>query len=251
METSSAARRTALVTGGASGIGAAIVAGLVADGFTTVSLDLVESSYATVSVIGDVREPSSNSAAVAAAIEQTGRLDVVVANAGIHDGGLDLNVEPDVLVDRMRRVLDVDLVAYALIAQASFDHLRVTRGQLILTLSDASFLVGQQGAGLAYTAAKHGGLGLLGWLARELAPDIRVNAVAPGGVITNLQEVSDGADRSRFANPGAADRIRVRNPMGVVLDPREVAQYYRWLASGAPVGLTAQVIRPDGGLAVR
>lgn len=247
----SAARCTALVTGAASGIGAAVTAGLADDGFTTVSLDLVESSVAAISVVGDVREPEANRAAVTAAMEQTGRLDVVVANAGIHDGGLDLDVDADLLRERMRRVLDVDLVAYALMAQAAVQPLRVTRGQVILTLSDASFLVGQQGAGLAYTAAKHGALGLLGWLARELAPDVRVNAVAPGGVITNLQMVADGGDQSRFSDPGAADRIRQRNPMGVLLDPSEVAQHYRWLASSTARGLTAQVIRPDGGLAVR
>lgn len=243
--------RTALVTGGASGIGAAVVAGLGADGFTTISLDLVASDVASFSVIGDVRDPTANRDAVALAVAETGRLDVVVANAGVHDGGLTLDVDAEVLRERMLQVLDIDLVAYALIAQAAAAELRRARGTLLLTLSDASFLVGQQGAGIAYTAAKHGALGLLGWLARELAPDVSVNGVAPGGVVTNLRAVTDGGYRDRFAEPGAAARIAERNPLGVVLEPAEVAQHYRWLASDAARGLTGQVIRPDGGLSVR
>lgn len=235
--------RTALVTGGASGIGAAVVAALEADGFRTVSLDLAPSAVASASVIGDVREPAANREAVAAAVEPSGILDVAVANAGVHDGGLGLDAAPDELAARMRYVLDVDLVAYALVAQAAERPLRAARGQLVLTLSDAAFLVGQQGAGVAYTVAKHGALGLLGWLARELAPDVRVNAVAPGGVLTGLRGVGD--------DPQRAERIRSRNPLGTLLAPDEVAAYYRWLTSGPTVGLTGQVIRPDGGLAVR
>jgi 2,3-dihydroxy-2,3-dihydrophenylpropionate dehydrogenase len=247
-----ASGRTALVTGGAAGIGAAVVDALAADGFTTVSLDLHAAAAASIDVIGDVRDPSASRDAVDRALAETGRLDVVVANAGVHDGGLALDVDPDELRERMRHVLDVDLVAYALIAQAAAPALRRTHGTLILTLSDASFLVGQQGAGIAYTAAKHGALGVLGWLSRELAPDVTVNAVAPGGVITNLQEVvTGGGSRDRFVDADAAIRIRERNPLGVVLEPAEVAQHYRWLASDACRGLTGQVIRPDGGLAVR
>jgi NAD(P)-dependent dehydrogenase (short-subunit alcohol dehydrogenase family) len=247
-----AAGRTVLVTGGSSGIGAAVVGAFSREGCATVSLDLATSDSATFSVVGDVREPEANRRAVAMALSETGRLDVVVANAGIHDGGLGLDVDADVFLDRMRRVVDVDLVAYALIAHASAPELRRSRGRLLFTLSDASFLVGQQGAGIAYTAAKHGALGMLGWLARELAPDVAVNAVAPGGVITDLHEVADGGDRRRFVDPDAAsDRIRERNPLRIVLGPADVAEHFRWLASEAARGLTGQVIRPDGGLAVR
>ena len=172
------------MTGGASGIGLAVVRAFNTDGFATVSLDTTESAEASISVQGDVRDPRSHSAAVDAAIRETGRLDVLVANAGVHDGGIGLDSEPDELLECLRLVLDIDVIGYALAAHAAAPALRESRGHVVLTLSDASFLVGQQGAGLAYTAAKHGAFGLLGWLARALAPEVRVNGIAPGGVVT-------------------------------------------------------------------
>ena len=138
---------------------------------------------------GDVRDARSHLAAVDAAIQETGRLDVLVANAGVHDGGIGLDSEPGELLECLRVVLDVDVIGYALAAQAAAPALRASRGHVVMTLSDASFLVGQQGAGLAYTAAKHAAFGLLGWLARALAPEVRVNGIAPGGVVTDLRAV--------------------------------------------------------------
>lgn len=245
-------KRTVLVTGGASGIGAAIVDAFQAEGAYAVSLDLAANDAADACVVGDVCDPGANRDAIAAALDGGGNLDVVVANAGVHDGGVGLDVDADVLAARMRLVLDVDLVAYALIAHAAAAALRRSRGTLLLTLSDASFLVGQQGAGLAYTAAKHGALGLLGWLAREFAPDVAVNAVAPGGVVTGLRQVVDGGSEPRFDDPASATaHIREGNPLGIVLEPPDVARFYCWLASDVARGLTGQVIRPDGGLIVR
>jgi 2,3-dihydroxy-2,3-dihydrophenylpropionate dehydrogenase len=246
-------RRSVIVTGGASGIGLAVVRAFNTDGFATVSLDTTESAEASISVQGDVRDPRANSAAVDAAIQETGRLDALVANAGIHDGGIGLDVEPGELLDCLRLVLDVDVIGYALAAQAAAPALRETRGHVVLTLSDASFLVGQQGAGLAYTAAKHAALGLLGWLARALAPEIRVNGIAPGGVVTDLRAVGGAAGGRRiFEDVAAKTRtVRERNPLGTMLTADDVAEYYRWIVSDRAPGLTGQVIRPDGGLTVR
>jgi len=244
--------RTALVTGGASGIGEAVVRALRADGFTTVSLDLRAGASADVSVLGDVSEPQANASAVEAAIKATGQLDVVVANAGVHDGGLGLDEPPDELLQRMRRVYDIDVIGYALAVQAALIPLRAARGHVVLTLSDASFLVGQQGAGIAYTAAKHAGVGMVGWLARELAPEVSVNAIAPGGVMTSLQAVdAGGSHRDVFDDPDAqTSEIERGNPLQTVLTVDEVAAYYQWIVSDQTRGLTGQIIRPDGGLSV-
>lgn len=245
-------RRVVLVTGGASGIGRAIVEEFAADGWVTVSLDRTPSGVATIDVDGDVRDPDAHARAVGAALEVAGRLDVLVANAGVHDGGLGLDADPDDLLARTRAVLDVNVVGYVLAAQAAAGALRAAHGHLVLTLSDASFLVGQQGAGVAYTASKHAGLGLLGWLARELAPEVSVNAIAPGGVVTDLRVHGTGDGERVFADPDAKRAaIAARNPLGTVLEPAELARYYRWIVSDDTRGLTAQVIRPDGGLAVR
>ena len=88
--------------------------------------------------------------------------------------------EPGELLECLRLVLDVDVIGYALAAQAAAPALRASRGHVVLTLSDASFLVGQQGAGLAYTAAKHAAFGLLGWLARRWRRKSVSTASLPG-----------------------------------------------------------------------
>ena len=84
--------RRVLVTGGASGIGLAVVRAFVGAGDEVVSLDLTESEWATVSVIGDVRDPAAHKRAVDAARGSCG-LDILVSNAGIHDGGLSLDAD--------------------------------------------------------------------------------------------------------------------------------------------------------------
>jgi 2,3-dihydroxy-2,3-dihydrophenylpropionate dehydrogenase len=243
-------RRTVLVTGGASGIGLAVCAAFAAGGDRVVSLDLRESAAAHESVVGDVTVAADHDRAVAAAGESLG---VLVVNAGVHDGGVGLSLDGDELAAITRRVLDVDVLGYVLAVRAAAPMLAASGGCIILTLSDAAFLVGQQGAGIAYTAAKHAGLGILGWAAHALAPHVRVNAIAPGGVITSLAAVdAAGAGRPLFADADAKrDTIRSRNPLKTILEPDELAQLYVWLASPAARTLTGEIVRPDGGLGVR
>jgi len=242
-----------LVTGGSAGIGAAVVDAFRALGDHVVSLDVVDSAGASHSVTGDVTDPGAHARAVAAAVELAGGLDVLVANAGIHDGGAGLDLPPDDVAAVMRRVFDVDVVGYVLAAQAAAPALREARGCVVMTLSDATFLSGQTGAGVAYTAAKHAAHGVLRWLARDLAPEVRVNGVAPGGVMTELRAVSsDGSQRGLFADAEAKrELIRSRNPLGTILEPAEVAELYVMLASPAARGMTGEVLRPDGGIGVR
>ncbi len=245
--------RRVLVTGGASGIGRAVVAAFAQAGDVVTSVDLRSSDAAAVSVIGDVRDPLVNAEAVDRA-RDSGGLDVLVVNAGVHDGGLGLDASPADLVRGLRAVLEIDVVGYALALNAAEEALRAASGCVVMTLSDAAFLAGQTGAGVAYTAAKHAQLGILRWAARSFAPAVRVNAVAPGGIVTGLIAVSnDIVDGPLLFADADAKRALVasRNPLGTVLEPDEVAQSYLWLASSAARGMTGEVIRPDGGLSVR
>jgi 2,3-dihydroxy-2,3-dihydrophenylpropionate dehydrogenase len=246
-----------LVTGGCSGIGRAVVEAHHALGDTVVVLDRNPPAQPLpegVQVVqGDVTSAEDNARAVTTLMERAGRIDHFVGNAGIHDGGFALgDVAGDELGRIMRRVLDVDVVGYALGAHACRDRLAATGGCMTFTLSDASFVVDGNGAGLAYSAAKHAGLGLVRHLAAELAPTIRVNAVAPGGVVTGLVASSgDGTERDVFVDPEGTEQTVARfNPLGTVMSPAQLAQLYLFLASPAAAGMTGEVLRPDGGLSV-
>ncbi len=241
--------RSVVVTGSASGIGAAVARAFRVSGCHVVGLDLRESPDAQLSVVGDVREAEAHARAVRAAVEAAGGLDVLVANAGVHDGELGLDADPGELAAATRRVLDVDVVGYVLALRAAAGELARARGCVVLTLSDAAFFVGDNHAGIAYTAAKHALVGVLRWAAARLAPDVRVNGVAPGGVVTGLRSA---AGEHVFADPrAAAAGVAALNPLRTVLTPAELAESYLFLASPAARGMTGEIIRPDGGLSVR
>jgi 2,3-dihydroxy-2,3-dihydrophenylpropionate dehydrogenase len=247
-------RPVALVTGGTSGIGAAVVDDLAGNGYTVVAFDRHEPRCPlppdVTFVAGDVTDPGDNERAVAEALSRSGRLDLFVGNAGIHDGGVRLlDREASALAELTRRVLDVDVVGYVLGARATAAHLTESRGCMVFTLSDASFMVAGNGAGVAYAAAKHACVGVVRWLAADLAPHVRVNAVAPGGVITPLR-AADGRDVYAEPEP-IAEAIRALNPLGTLATPERLAPLYRFLAGPNAHGLTGEILRPDGGLAVR
>ncbi|MBW4718794.1 SDR family oxidoreductase [Saccharothrix obliqua] len=244
----------AVVTGGASGIGHAVVADLAAHGYHVVVLDREHPTGqppdGVLAVTGDVRVAADNQRAVDAALSRFGRLDLFVGNAGVHDAGTGVRDLPAAdLADLTRHVLDVDVVGYLLGAAAAAGPLADRGGSMVFTLSDASFVVRGNGTGIAYAAAKHAALGLVRHLAADLAPAVRVNAVAPGGVVTGLRDARGTLVYDRPVE--ISEHIRAANPLGLVLAPDEIAPLYRFLASPHAKGMTGEVLRPDGGLAVR
>lgn len=242
--------RTVLVTGGSSGIGARLVGALADRGDRVVVLDRDRPGDERVRfVAGDVRVAEDHQRAVEAAVDDDGRLDVLVANAGVHDGGLTFGSDLGALKRDFGRVLEINLTGYLLALGAAAGPLTAARGCAVLTLSDASFDVVGNGAGLAYAAAKHGALGLLKVAARELGPAVRVNAVAPGGLATGMSVESDGGERTPLIADAhqLAAKLAGRTVLGRGVTIDEVVAAYLFLGSEQAAGVTGQVLRVDAG----
>lgn len=248
------------LTGGASGLGLAIVEAFVREGARCTVLDRrgphaddAEKLGDAVNFIqGDVRDYAAHEAAVKSAYDRNGKLDCYIANAGIWDFNRSLmSMDPQELRDGFAEIFEIDVLGYLLGARASGAALIESEGSMILTLSNAASL--SNGGGPLYTAAKHAGKGLVRQLAFELAPRVRVNAVAPGAILTSLSgPKSLGLDGQSIANIGfeaVADQIV---PLGFIPSASDYAEGYVFLAARAENRpATGMVLDYDGGLAVR
>lgn len=250
-----------LVTGGASGLGRAIVDRFIAEGARVAVLDRSEERLAQLErdhgrsvacIAGDVRSLANNKAAVERCVEEFGKLDTLIANAGIWDYGTSLIDLPENRIDEaFDEIFHVNLKGYLLAAKAAAPALVRSCGNVIFTVSNAGFYTA--GGGPLYTAAKHGVVGLVRQLAYELAPHVRVNGVAPGGVATDLrgpsslglQDVSiESIDLPSIAAPSL--------PIGRLPAPAEYTGAYVFFATrGDIVPATGCVLNYDGGIGVR
>ncbi|MER6526302.1 3-(cis-5,6-dihydroxycyclohexa-1,3-dien-1-yl)propanoate dehydrogenase [Streptomyces sp. NPDC001508] len=258
---------SALITGGGSGIGRAVAQRFVAEGASVTIIgrdksrldEVAETSQAPErfhTVAADVRDPEALHAAVTATVERFGKLDTLVANAGVWDYQRQLTRltarELDTAFDE---VFSINVKGYLLAAEAAWPELVRTRGSIVMTLSNASFYV--NGGGPLYTASKHACLGLMRELAYELAPKVRVNGVACGGMNTDLRgpQALDLNERSLSAS--FAKKSPDAPPPPIPLhdsstDPRDFTGPYVLLAAREQSGpITGQAISVDGGIGVR
>jgi NAD(P)-dependent dehydrogenase (short-subunit alcohol dehydrogenase family) len=254
--------QVALVTGGGSGIGRAVVARFVAEGARVGVLDRVASRAeelrsefgdAVVAVTGDVAQLADNKRAVAATVAALGRLDVFVGNAGIFDNFLPLSDFPEEqLSAAFDELFGVNVKGCILGAKAALPELMKTDGSMVFTASVAGSNSG--GGGTLYTASKHAVVGLIRQLAAELGPRIRVNGVAPGGTITDLRGLSAlrQEGHSHFADPDTEERIRTNNPLQIALAPGDLAGAYVFLSSRTNArGITGTILTVDAGATLR
>lgn len=243
--------KVVLVTGGARGLGAAIAEVFATQGATVVLGDLrpaddgsAASSHMFLEL--DVTDEASIRAAVDAVVARFGRLDVVVANAGV--------------VPPWSQTADIDLVEWdrvmAINARgvlATIKHttaeLAKTRGSVVVMGSINSMVAHPRQ--LIYTASKHAVLGILRAAALDLgAKHVRVNGVAPGPIATDalLGRIRDRA-RSGPSETEAMKALEGQAALGRLATAAEVANTVAFLASDAASGITGQLLRVDAGLA--
>jgi NAD(P)-dependent dehydrogenase (short-subunit alcohol dehydrogenase family) len=245
--------KIALVTGGSTGIGRAVVKRFIAEGArvgimgrTAARLEENKADFgeAVATIQGTVTSYADCERAVVETVAAFGQLDVMVANAGIYDNFVKLR---DVPTDRLEAAFDemfkTNVLGYVFSVRAALPELEKTHGNVVLTASISSLAPGF--GGIFYVPAKHAVAGLTRQLAFELAPNIRVNAVALGFVPTELGGLRALDQRGGNADPAV---IVKRIPLDLIPDPDEVAGLYVTLASSETNRfVTGAVLLADGG----
>ena len=239
--------RAALVTGAASGIGRAIAERLVAEGMQVLAVDRQpDEAGPGIPWRADLTTPDGNRGAVLEALRRFGRLDLVVANAGVQ------HVAPveDFPVERWQAMIDLMLTSPFLLAKHAWGALRESGDGLFVAIASAHGLVASPFKA-AYVTAKHGVLGLVKTIALEGAPEgIRAVAVCPGYVRTPLVEsqVGDqarahGMDEERVLE----EVILAPHAIKRLIEPEEVAGVVAFLAGPDGRAFTGTSVTMDEG----
>jgi NAD(P)-dependent dehydrogenase (short-subunit alcohol dehydrogenase family) len=242
--------RAALVTGSSKGIGRALAVGLAQNGASVAvnyktdeqgaieTAALITDAGGEAVVIGaDLSKPAEAKALVDEAAERLGRLDVLVNNAGRSR----FSLFEDATEEDWEDVVGTNLRGTFFASQAAVKHMRALgKGSIVNVSSCASVLMVVYHA--AYTMSKGGLDALTRQLAFELAPVIRVNAIAPGAT---------GVERSRQYDPDFDETWGAVVPMGRVIEPEDLVEPVVFLASDRSAVLTGDVLHVDGGWSIQ
>jgi SDR family mycofactocin-dependent oxidoreductase len=258
--------RVAVVTGAARGIGAATVDALVNDGFRVVAVDrcrdIADVPYAlatpanldalvarhgdaVLGLVGDVRSATDMALAVDTATRQFGRIDAVVAVAGVIAGGVPLWEMSDAAFDA---VWSVNVLGTRRLIEAAVPALlrnEEPRDGRVVAVSSAAGQLGLRHLA-AYSAAKHAVVGMIRGVAMDLAETgITANVVSPGSTRTPILEAS-----AEMYGLASVDAFSEQQPIGRLLQPSEIAAMIAWLCSPASSASTGAVFAVDGGMTV-
>lgn len=259
--------QVALITGGGSGIGRAVVDRFVEEGARVGVVDIVKDRLDELAaaygnrvacIEGDVTTLEGNRKAVQQTVGAFGKLDVFVANAGVGDAFREIVDIPEAdLAKVYADIFDVNVKAVIIGARVALPELLKTGGSIIVTLSNSSFY--PDGGGVMYIASKHAALGVVRQLAHEFAPHVRVNAVSPGATKTDkLMPASLGLDekgqrirtQTHPSNKDAA--VEAVTPLRMHAYPAHHAGAFVLLASRRDnVAMTGSVIKTEAGLGIR
>jgi len=233
--------KTALVTGGARGIGAAICRALAADGWQVVIHyhTSVEEAKALAAEIGglSICADFRDSEQIATMFEAIHDVTLLVNNAGICDYGLFTEISPA----RWREIFAVNVDATFHCTQYALRHMLQVKQGVIINIASVWGMVGAS-CETAYSASKAAVIGLTKSLAKELGPSgIRVNCVAPGAVETDMLDTLSAEDLAA---------VKAETPLGIVGVPTDVSHLVAFLASDRARFMTGQVISPNGGFVI-
>ena len=239
------------MTGAASGIGRAVAERLEAAGAGVLAADLrPDPGGPGVPFDADLTDPQANAAAVAAALDRFGRLDIVVANAGVqHVAAIE-----QFPFERWQTIIALLLTSPFLLAKHAWPALRESPAGRFIVIASAHALAASPYKA-AYVSAKHGVLGLVKTLALEGAPDgIMTTAVCPAYVRTPLVE-HQIADQARVHGLSEAEVIEqvLLAPQAVkrLIEPAEVAEVVAFLAGPAGGSFTGVPVTMDQGWTAR
>ncbi len=253
--------KRALVVGAGSGIGRAVLEAFRSEGAQVAALELDEAKAGRLAAElpgcvvsqGDATALADSRAAVRAVTDAFGGLDVLVNCVGIFDFYRGLaDIDDDQLDAAFDEVFTVNVKSQLVCVRAALPELRRAGGSVVLTVSTSGFYPGR--GGILYVASKFAVRGCVIALAHELAPEVRVNGVAPGGTLgTELTGPrSLGlADHVLDAAPGREEDLRRRTPLQVALTGKDHAGSYVFLASDRSRGITGTVVHSDGGVGVK
>jgi NAD(P)-dependent dehydrogenase (short-subunit alcohol dehydrogenase family) len=233
--------KVCVITGAASGIGAASAERFAAEGARVVGLDLEPDAPGELSIQADVTNSDQLRDAYAQVASDLGRIDVLFNNAGISpdDDASILDTE----LDAWQRVQDVNLKSVYLCCKHGIPHLLEAGGGSIINTASFVAVMGAAASQISYTASKGGVLALSRELGVQFADQgVRVNALCPGPVSTPLLQELFAKDPER-----AAKRL-VHVPMGRFGEPEELANAALFLASDESSFVTATTFLVDGGL---
>lgn len=244
--------RVAIITGGATGIGAATAryfaslgAHVVITGRRSDILNNMASDVGALAVVGDVATDDACNRAVEAAIENFGGLDIVVANAGIvREGAIDSESDRD-----WHDTMEINLGGVRRIAKAALPALANSCGAAIVNISSAAGLRAIPNA-CSYVTSKTALIGLTRSMAYDLGPKgIRVNAVCPGWVATEMLEMEMNAlARQKKLSLERTIELCTRNyPLRRFADPLEIAKSIEFLVSDKASFITGIALPVDGG----
>ena len=250
-----------LVTGGGSGLGLGVARHCLGEGAALAILDNSADKVRALSeefgeralvLQGDVTRLADLQACRAAIVERFGRLDALIGVQGIFDGNLPLMQTPLERVDSLfDEVLHVNVKGYLLSVRVFGDLLKASGGAIVLTTSTAAYAA--DGGGVTYTASKGAIRSLVGQLAFELAPAVRVNGVAPAGIANSQlrgpralgMERALQSDIPKEAFLGMFRRLSLMQELPT---PEDHGPLYAFLASRHNKIMTGQIVVADQGL---